>query len=224
MTQENILVSPTLSACLKPGVSAPAFRPSDPGGTHLLSADLPRPALLLLSTQQLCAKRTSVHPYWRELSTPPRLITAAFGRSCDTSTISSVARACTHAHRPLSPFPSFASVRSIGSVAKMLPFPSHVPDLLRFIAIYRNLSPFIAQLTPLDLRSPFRCPKHCSSGLESPFCIPGFPFRLHFELCTAFHHQTRVFPMQNEFFHLRWRLNSDDFEPRMTKRRLKQKS
>src|SRR5688500_7420547 len=42
MTQDNILVSPTLSACLKPGVSTPAFRPSDPGDTHLISAEIPR--------------------------------------------------------------------------------------------------------------------------------------------------------------------------------------
>ena len=42
MTQDNILVSPTPSACLKPGDSvSPRFRPSDLGDTAALTA--PRP-------------------------------------------------------------------------------------------------------------------------------------------------------------------------------------
>jgi hypothetical protein len=38
MTQENILVSPLIPACLKSGATAPAFRPADQGDTAALSA------------------------------------------------------------------------------------------------------------------------------------------------------------------------------------------
>src|SRR5687768_5906658 len=47
MTQENILVSPTLSACLKSGDSvSPRFRPSDLGDTRRHVAHVSRPARL----------------------------------------------------------------------------------------------------------------------------------------------------------------------------------
>jgi hypothetical protein len=72
MTQDNILVSLTLSACLKPGSvcririsnlalqTSPSFRPSGSGDTDVISADLPRLTSILLTSFRpfsLCALR-----------------------------------------------------------------------------------------------------------------------------------------------------------------------
>jgi hypothetical protein len=50
MTQENILVSPLTSACPKPGVPTPAFRPAEPGDTRRDVAQLSKLRVSCLST------------------------------------------------------------------------------------------------------------------------------------------------------------------------------
>src|SRR5687768_3214995 len=70
MTQDNNLVSPESSACLKSGVqNAPALRPSETGDTHLISADQGR--LFAAARLSFNAPPSSFHLTGSCAPTPP---------------------------------------------------------------------------------------------------------------------------------------------------------